>query len=56
MKITRRNTANKLIDYLYGKITQAERLDWAERAMMDAEFEKTDTELLADYNRPPRPG
>ena len=39
MKITRETTANKLSDYLHGKITQAELVDWAERTMMDADFE-----------------
>jgi hypothetical protein len=48
MKITRETTADKLGDYLHGKITQAELVDWAERAMMDAEFEPADAELLAD--------
>lgn len=48
MKITRDTTANKLRDYLHGKTTQGELVDWAECAMMDAEFEQADAELLAD--------
>ena len=44
MKITRKTTADKLSDYLYGNITQAELVDWAERAMMDADFDPADSE------------
>ncbi len=40
MKITRQVTADKLSDYLHGRATQAELVDWAERAMMDAGFEE----------------
>lgn len=48
MKITRETTADKLSEYLHGKTTQAELVDWAERAMMDADFEPADSELLVD--------
>jgi hypothetical protein len=48
MKITRHATANKLSDYLREKVSQADLVDWAERAMMDAEFEPADADLLAD--------
>jgi hypothetical protein len=48
MKITRQIVADKIADYLYGKLGQAELVDWAERAMMDAEFEKADIEVLSD--------
>ena len=48
MKITRNATADKLSDYLHGSVSQAELVDWAERAMMDADFESADAELLAD--------
>ncbi len=48
MKITRQITANKIADYLHGKVTQAELVDWAERAMMDAEFDEADIEVLSD--------
>lgn len=48
MKITRQATANKLSDYLRGKVSQAELVEWAERAMMDADFDEADAELLAD--------
>lgn len=48
MKITCQTTADKLRDYVQGKVDQAELVDWAERAMMDSEFETADAELLAD--------
>jgi len=48
MKITRRIVADKITDYLQGKVSQAELVDWAERAMMDANFNEADTELLTD--------
>lgn len=40
MKITRQTTADKIADYLHGKVTQAELVDCAERAMMEAELRK----------------
>ena len=48
MKITRQTVADKITDYLHGKLSQAELVDWAERAMMDADFEEPDADLLAD--------
>lgn len=48
MKITRQITADKISDYLQGRVAQAELVDWAERAMMDEEFEPADAELLSD--------
>ena len=48
MKITRQIAADKIADYLHGKVTQAELVDWAERAMMDAEFDEADIEVLSD--------
>ncbi len=48
MKITRQAMANKLSDYLRGTVSQAELVDWAERAMMDGEFEEADADLLSD--------
>jgi hypothetical protein len=48
MKVTRQIVADKIAGYLHGKISQAELVDWAERAMMDADFDEADTELLAD--------
>jgi hypothetical protein len=46
--ITRQVVADKIVDYLHGKLSQAELVDWAERAMMDADFNETDTDLLSD--------
>ena len=43
MKITRQIVADKIAGYLHGKVSQAELVDWAERAIMDADFD-----LLAD--------
>lgn len=48
MKISRQNVADKIAGYVHGKIRQADLVDWAERAMMNAEFEEADAELLAD--------
>jgi len=48
MKITRQNVAQKLIDYLYHRITLAELVDWAESAMMEADFEEKDFEIVRD--------
>ena len=48
MKVTRQITANKIADYLHGKLNQAQLVDWAEAAMMNAEFDPPDAELLSD--------
>ncbi len=48
MKITRQAVAEKITDHLQGKINQADLVDWAESAMMDADFADEDSELLAD--------
>jgi hypothetical protein len=48
MKITRQIAAAKLADYLHGKLSQSDLVNWAERAMMDAEFDDADTEVLSD--------
>lgn len=48
MKITRQIVADKITDYLHGKISQTELVDWAERAMMDADFHKADSDLLSE--------
>ncbi|MBA2585678.1 MAG: hypothetical protein H0U99_04255 [Chthoniobacterales bacterium] len=48
MGITRQITADKIADYLHGKVSQAELVDWSERAMMDAEFDAADVEVLSD--------
>ena len=48
MKITRQKVGQKLIDYLYHRITLAELVDWAESAMMEADFEEKDFEIVRD--------
>ena len=46
--ITRQIVADKIGDYLHGKVSQAELVDWAEGTMMDADFDESDTDLLTD--------
>jgi hypothetical protein len=48
MRITRQAVADKITDYLHGKLSQAELVDWAESAMMDADFDEADIDLLTD--------
>ena len=48
MKITRQTVADKIADYLNGKVSPAELVDWSECAMMDVDFEEVDTEILSD--------
>jgi hypothetical protein len=48
MKITRKHLAQKLIDYLYHRITLTELVNWAENAMMEADFEEKDYETLKE--------
>ena len=48
MKITRQIAAKKIGDYLHGKVSQAKLVDWAERAMMDADFDEADMDVLSD--------
>jgi len=48
MRITRRDSAQKLIDYLHHKIALTELVDWAETAMMEAEFEHEHLEVLRE--------
>jgi len=48
MKITRKDVARKLADYLHHKITLDDLVDWAEEMMMEADFESHDFEALRD--------
>ena len=48
MRVNRQTVARKLMDYLYHRITLAELVDWAEWAMMDADFETRDLTLLRE--------
>ena len=42
MKVTRRTVAGKLEAYLLHRITLAQLVDWAERAMMEGDFASRD--------------
>jgi hypothetical protein len=46
--ITRQIVADKIADYLHGKLSQTELVDWAERAMMDADFDEPDMDVLSE--------
>ena len=46
--ITREVLARQLSDYLQHRITRTELVDWAEHAMMEAEFEERDLETIRD--------
>ncbi len=48
MTITRQIVADKIADHLHGRLSQAALVDWAERAMLEAEFEEAHVELLSD--------
>jgi hypothetical protein len=48
MKITRQMAAGKLIDYIHHDISLKELVDWAESAMMEADFEERDYAILRD--------
>lgn len=48
MKITRQIVADKIAEYLHCKLAQAELVDWAERAMMEADFDEADAEVLSE--------
>ena len=47
MTITKQAVAGKIADYLHDRITQAQLVDWAENAMMDAEFDERDTAVVS---------
>lgn len=46
--ITKRNIAAKLSEYLRRQLTLSELVDWAERAMLEGEFEEGDRDILRD--------
>ena len=48
MTITRETVARQLTDYLQHRMSRAELVDWAEHAMMDAEFGERDFETVRD--------
>ncbi|OFW00724.1 MAG: hypothetical protein A3I61_03725 [Acidobacteria bacterium RIFCSPLOWO2_02_FULL_68_18] len=45
---TREVLASRLRDYLQHRITRATLVDWAERAMMDEEFDDRDLDTIRD--------
>lgn len=47
-KITRDIVARKLAAYLHHEIRREELVDWAETALMDAEFDETDHDVIRD--------
>ena len=47
MTITKQAVADRIADYLHHRITQAQLVDWAENAMMDAEFDEGDTAVVS---------
>ena len=46
--ITRETLASQLRDYLQHRLTRAALVDWAERAMMDEEFDDRDLDTIRD--------
>ncbi len=48
MKITCKDVARKITDYLHHQITLEGLVDWAENMMMEADFESQDFETLHD--------
>jgi len=48
MRVNRQMVALKLVDYLYHRITLSQLVDWAEWAMLDADFDTRDLDLLRE--------
>lgn len=48
MLITKKITADKILDYLHHKITLDELVNWAENSVMDGQYDEIDFELLND--------
>lgn len=48
MKITNKDVAQKIIDYLDHRITLVDLVDWAESMMMEGDFDSRDYETLRD--------
>jgi hypothetical protein len=47
MIVTRDAVAQKIAAYLHHRMTLAQLVDWAEGALMDAEFDDEDAEVIA---------
>ncbi len=48
MKITRIEVAEKLVDFLHHRLSLADMVNWAEWAMMEADFDERDFQTLRD--------
>jgi hypothetical protein len=48
MIVTRKQVAEKLLDYLNHRLTLSELVDWAEEAMREADFEERHFETVRD--------
>lgn len=48
MVITKKDVADQIAAYLHHEITLAQLVDWAEKALMDAEFDERDFDTLTD--------
>ena len=48
MKVTSRDVAQKLIDYLYHRITLEKLVNWAELTMMETEFDEVNFDTIRD--------
>lgn len=46
--LTRQDVAEKLIDYLYSRITLQELVNWTEEAVVEEDFDEQDLDLLRD--------
>ena len=46
--ITRQIVADKITEYLHGNSAKPELVDWAERAIMETDFNESDIDLLTD--------
>jgi hypothetical protein len=49
MLVTKQTVADKIAAYLRHEITQPDLVDWAERALMDAEFAEGDLPALSHH-------
>ncbi|MGQ0545781.1 MAG: hypothetical protein ACT4P3_10680 [Betaproteobacteria bacterium] len=47
MIVTKQQVAEKIAAYLHHRLTLAELVDWAERALMDAEFDEKDAATIS---------
>ena len=47
MTITKQAVADRIAAYLHHRITLAELVDWAEKALMEGEFEEKDAEVIS---------